>query len=455
MAESPYWNPKTETLARDDLRELQLAKLGSVVSWAGQRSPHYRQTLADAGFSAGDGAGGLQAGPRGWEDLRRLPFLTREEWLSGQAARPPYGTLPAAGHEAAVRLHTTSGTSGKEPLRALDSRKDWAWAAEMWCYGLWAQGVRPGDVAYVAFGYGSFIGFWGMHYGLEKLGALVIPGGAQPTERRVRQIVDFGATVVASTPTYALRLAQEAASQGLDLAGSPVHTLVLSGEPAGSIPETKALIEQQWGAKAYDTAGMTEISTIFMFECAHQPGGAHIIEDHLIEEVIDPLTDEPVDYGEMGERVVTSFGRSMIPLIRYRTSDLVVKIPGSRCECGRTTDIYEGGVLGRTDDMKLVRGTNVYSRAIESLVRGHPEIDEFQIRINREGVRDEIALRVELVDQGTAAAEWPRLAEMLHKELADAHEGLNFQVELADAGSLPRFELKAKRLVDERPTPGA
>lgn len=446
MADSPYWNPKVETLSRDDLHALQLAKLRKVVGWAAERSPYYRETLSPAGFSADTVAEKLRA----WDDLRLLPYLTRDQWMAAQAQHPPYGTLPVAGADAAVRLHTTSGTSGKEPLRALDSRKDWAWAAEMWCYGMWAQGIRPSDVAYVAFGYGSFIGFWGLHYGLEKLGALVIPGGAQPTERRVRQIVDFGVTVVASTPTYALRLAQEAEAQGLDLPGSPVHTLVLSGEPAGSIPETKHLIEQLWGAKAYDTAGMTEISTIFMFECAHQPGGAHIIEDHVIEEVIDPLTEKPVGYGEMGERVVTSFGRSMIPLIRYRTSDLVVKVPGDRCGCGRTYDIYEGGVLGRTDDMKLVRGTNVYARAIESIVRGHPEIDEFQIKITAEGIRDEIALRVELQHQDRTAGDWPRIAEALHKELADAHEGLNFLVELAEPDTLPRFELKARRLVDER-----
>ncbi|MGH3319807.1 MAG: phenylacetate--CoA ligase family protein [Streptosporangiaceae bacterium] len=446
MADSPYWNPKTETLPREDLRSLQLAKLRAVTRWAAERSPHYRRAFGEAGFSPDQ--------LRTWDDLRRIPYLTRDEWMASQAAHPPYGEIPVADGGPAVRLHTTSGTTGKDPLRALDSRKDWAWAAEMWCYGVWAQGIRPPDVAYVAFGYGSFIGFWGLHYGLEKLGALVIPGGAQPTERRIRQIVDFDTTVVASTPTYAMRLAQEATDQGLDLPRSSVHTLVLSGEPAGSIPETKKLIEGQWGAKAYDTAGMTEISTIFMFECAHQPGGTHIIEDHVIEEVVDPRTGEPVDYGEMGERVVTSFGRSIIPLIRYRTSDLVVKVPAYRCTCGRTFDLYEGGVLGRTDDMRLVRGTNVYPRAIESIVRGHVEVDEFQVKVVRQDIRDEITLLVELHDQERRTAEWPRLAEMLRKELADAHEGLNFRVDLAEPGALPRFELKARRLVDERPGQG-
>ncbi len=141
---------------------------------------------------------------------------------------------------------------------------------------------------------------------------------------------------------------------------------------------------------------MTEIGTIMVFECSHQPGGTHIIEDHMIEEVIDPETLEPVAYGERGERVVTSFGRGAIPLIRYRTGDLVCKVPASTCDCGRTFDIYEGGILGRVDDMKLIRGTNVYPRAIEAIVREFPEVDEFQTVITREGIRDEITLRVEL-----------------------------------------------------------
>ncbi|HZD66927.1 MAG TPA: hypothetical protein VE152_12585 [Acidimicrobiales bacterium] len=444
MSDQAYWNPRTETLPREDLRALQLAKLRRVVAFAAERSPHYRDAFAGAGVGPEDLAS--------LDDLRRLPFTTRSGWMAGQEAAPPFGTLAAAGPGEAIRLHTTSGTSGQVSLRALDSRKDWAWAAELWCYGLWAAGVRPDDLAYVAFGYGSFIGFWGLHYGLEKLGALVVPGGAQTTENRVRQIVDFGATVVATTPTYAFRLAQCARDLGLDLPGAPVRCLILSGEPAGSIPETKALIEAQWGARAHDTAGMTEISTIFMFECAHQPGGAHIIEDHLIEEVVDPATGEPVAEGCLGERVVTSFGRSMVPLIRYRTADLVVRVPATRCGCGRTFDLYEGGVLGRADDMKVVRGTNVYPRAVESIVRGCPEVDEFQLAIVTEGIRDEIYLRCELHDQAGRVGEWPAICERLAAALAGAHEGLRFRVELAEAGSLPRFELKARRLVDRRPS---
>ena len=281
---------------------------------------------------------------------------------------------------------------------------------------------------------------------------LNVPGGAQTTEARMRQIIEFGATVVASTPTYALRLAQEAQRLGIDLPGSAVSRVILSGEPAGSIPQTKALIEQQWGAKAYDTAGMTEIGTIMVFECSHQPGGTHIIEDHVIEEVVNPDTLEPVPYGESGERIVTSFGRGSIPLIRYRTGDLVCRVPASRCSCGRGFDIYEGGILGRVDDMKIIRGTNVYPRAIEAIVREYDEVDEFQTVITREGIRDEITLRVEL-KHDLDDTQWDGLAETLHNRLALAHEGLNFRIERAAPGELPRFELKAKRTIDLRDAP--
>jgi phenylacetate-CoA ligase len=442
VSDSPYWNPKTETLARPQLEALQLAKLRRQVAWAADRSPWFKRTLEGV-----DSDRLLSL-----SDLRGLPMLTREDWMNSQAEHPPYGELPAIGGEGAIRIHTTSGTTGRMPLRALDSRKDWAWIAEMWAYGIWGCGIRPDDTAYIAFGYGSFIGFWGLHYAMEKMGVLNVPGGAQPTDARVRQIIDFGATVVASTPTYALRLAQEASVLGIDLPASGVERLILSGEPAGSIPQTKALIEEQWGAKAYDTAGMTEIGTIMVFECDHQPGGTHIIEDQVIEEVIDPGTLEPVAYGERGERVVTSFGRGAIPLIRYRTGDLVCKVPASRCTCGRGFDIYEGGILGRVDDMKIIRGTNVYPRAIEAIVREFSEVDEFQTVITREGVRDEITLRVELKPDWNADG-WDGLSEDLRKRLALAHEGLNFRLERADAGELPRFELKAKRTVDKRDAP--
>lgn len=442
MAESPYWNPKNETLPRDDIRRLQTHKLRQMTEWAYAKSPFHRRRFDEAGFRPEQ----IQT----FDDLRRVPMMTREEWMQSLEDYPMFGDLPATDPVHAVRYHLTSGTSGRTPIRVLDSMKDWEWIAEMWCYGFWGFGVRPDDVIYFAFGYGSFIGFWGAHYCSEKLGALVIPGGAQTTEQRIKQIVEMGVTTVCSTPTYALRMWQVATEMGVNLAAdSKVNKLILSGEPAGSIPAVKRQLEEAWGAKCGDTAGMTEVGTIMIFECANQPGGTHIIEDHFIEEVINPDSGEPVGYGELGERIVTSFGRGFIPVLRYRTKDMVIKVPHTACTCGRTTDIYDGGIRGRWDDMKLIRGTNVYPRAVESIVREFDAIDEFQIYISREGIRDEIAIKMEL--KPGRESEWPELEKRLRKALADSHEGLHFLVVLMEPGTLPRFELKAKRLVDVRP----
>jgi phenylacetate-CoA ligase len=437
---SPYWNPKNETLPRSDLRALQLEKLRRLAAWAHAKSPFHRARFEAARFHPDQ--------LRSLDDLRRMPCMTREDWMAAQERRPPFGDLPAVDPQAAIRYHYTSGTSGRTPIRALDGMKDWEWIADMWAYGFWAFGIRSSDIVLFAFSYGTFIGFWGAHYCCEKIGALVLPTGNFTTDARVKTIREMGVTTVCSTPTYALRLWQAATDMGVDLAASPVNKLILSGEPAGSIPAVKRQLEQAWGAKVGDTAGMTEIGTIFTFECSHQPGGTHIIEDNFIEETLAPDGDEPVAYGERAERVVTSFGRGLIPLLRYRTKDLVIKVPHTTCSCGRTGDIYDGGIQGRWDDMKLIRGTNVYPRAVESIVREYEAIDEFQILITRDGVRDDIAVRCEL--KADREGEWSALQSRLERDLSDAHEGLRFSVVRAAAGTLPRFELKAKRLVDTR-----
>jgi phenylacetate-CoA ligase len=438
---SPYWNPRHETMPRAEIEALQVRKLKNLVAWAEQRVPWQARRLKAAGVTA-DSIKSLK-------DLRRIPMMTRDEWMQAQLEQPPYGPLLAAPEEVAIRYHLTSGTTGRIPLQVLDSMKDWEWIAEMWCYGFWGFGVRPRDVVFFAFSYGTFVGFWGAHYASEKIGCLVLPGGNMTTEARVKQILTMKATVVCSTPTYALRMAQEARTMGVDLAGGPVKRLILSGEPAGSIPATKRLIESEWGAKAADTAGMTEVGTIMIFECEKQPGGTHIIEDHYIEEVVDPETGEPVGYGELGERLITSFGRGFIPVLRYRTRDLVVRVPASTCSCGRTFDLYDGGIRGRVDDMKLVRGTNIYPRAVEAIVREHKEIDEFRIHLyTADGRQDEIEILVEIEGEDGHANE--RIMHQLRKSLSQSHEGLRIGVKQVERGSLPRFELKAKRLQDDR-----
>jgi phenylacetate-CoA ligase len=442
MAYSEYWNPKNETLPREQLRALQLIKLRRLCDWAWERSGFHRRLWEKGGFRPEQ--------LKSLDDLRRIPFMTREDWMDAQMERPVFGDLTTVEHDLAIRYHLTSGTSGRVPIRVLDGRKDWEWIAEMWAYGFWAFGVRPEDRVFFAFSYGTFIGFWGAHYACEKIGALVLPSGGSTTELRVKTIVEAGATTVCSTPTYALRLWQTAREMGVDLAKeSKVDKLILSGEPAGSIPAVKQQIQDAWHAKVGDSAGMTEVGSITMFECRYQPGGMHLIEDHVIEESLEHDGDAPVPYGEEAERVVTSFGRGFIPLVRYRTKDLVVKVPHTTCPCGRTGDIYDGGIRGRWDDMKLIRGTNVYPRAVEAIVREFDAIDEFQIVIERVEMQDEITVQVEMKPGSESG--WQQVRERLGAALRDAHEGLRFNVAMAAQGSLPRFELKAKRLTDKRP----
>ncbi len=445
MSQKPsvgYWNPKTETMPREQLQELQLRKLQAMVGWAYEHSALWRRKFDQVALDPRD--------IRTLDDIQLIPFLTKDEFLYAQTGAPLFGETLAAPQELALRYHQTSGTSGRTPLRALDGRKDWEWQSEMWAYGLYAFGVRPKDVLYLPFGYNVFIGFWSMHYGAEKVGALVIPGGAQTREMRLKQIMELEATVVATTPTYALRLAQSAEDMGLDLVNdSKVEMVLCTSEPGASIPSTKRTIEEQWGARVGDFVGMTESGTIFAFECSEQCGAVHIIEDHFYEEVIDPRTLKPVAYGQKGERVMTSFGRGMMPVLRFRTGDLVEKVESSYCSCGRTFDLYKGGVLGRTDDMKLIRGTNVYPSAVENIVREYKEIREFLIILTREGYIDEITVQIEpRSDVGEDRLDY--LSYELASDLAEAHENLRFNIVIVEPGSLTKVDDLANRLQDLR-----
>ncbi|MBI4318671.1 MAG: phenylacetate--CoA ligase family protein [Chloroflexi bacterium] len=438
-----YWNPRTELMPREKLEDLQVRRLRVMVAWAQERSPLWQRKLNAAGVKPDD--------IRTLEDIQAIPFLTKSEILDSQQEHPPFGDIfTGECADLGVAYHQTSGTSGRAPLRVFETARGWNWGADTWATGLYAFGVRRQDVVYFAFGYGPFQGFWGAHYAFQKIGATTIPGGAQTSENRIRQIIELGATVVAATPSYAIRLAQIAEGMGINLAtDSKVEMLLLAGEPGANVPATKAMIERAWGAHGGDFAGMTESSGLTTFECSEKPGGMHINDANFIEEVVDPIANKWLEYGQRGERISTSFGKGVIPLLRYRTGDLVEKTPGSRCACGRTWDIYNGGIIGRVDDMKLIRGTNVFPSAIEGVVRKHDEIHEFQIVLHKVTYIDEITVRLD-PKPDVSGAEWPRLMQELTKELAEAHEGLRFNVEMATPGELPTFEHKAKRLVDRR-----
>ena len=436
-----YWNPKNELMQREELEMLQLKKMRALVDWSYQNSRLWQRKLDGVGYKPGD--------LNSLEEMRGIPFLTRKELSESQENFPLFGDIMSIPPELAVRYHQTSGTSGRGPLRILDGWKDWEWGSEMWCYGLYAFGIRESDICLVASGYGNFIGFWLAHYACERLGALTLPSGGMSSEDRINKIMEMDVTVLVSTPTYAIRLAQVAEEMGIDLAkDSKVCFLVHAGEPGASIPATKRMLEEKWGAKVGDFPGMSETGGSTCFECAEQSGGLHILEDHYFQEVIDPVTTENLGHNQRGELVLTSFGRGALPLIRYRTGDLVERVESSYCTCGRTFDLYKGGILGRADDMRLVKGVNVFPAAVEDIVREFTEISEFQIVIYTERDIDQVKVKIDFQPE-VGEARCQVLKKALAEKLYKAHR-LSFKVEIAEPGSLPRFELKSKRLLDLR-----
>lgn len=373
------------------------------------------------------------------DEFRKLPFTIKGELVQDQLEHPPYGTDLSFPLERYIRIHQTSGTTGK-PLYWLDTEESWEWWGECWRIIFQAAGIRAGDRIYFAFSFGPFIGFWAGWEGARKVGAMAISGGGQSTAQRLKAIIDYGATVLVCTPTYALHMAAEARKIGIDMArDSAIRITVHAGEPGASIPGTKKRIEETWGAKCHDHAGVTEVGA-FAFECQSQPGGIHVNENEFIAEVIDPNTGEPTKPGEKGALTITNLGRIGSPVIRYRTGDLV-QPSYQPCPCGRPFMLLEGGVLGRVDDMVVVRGVNVFPGAIENVLREFPEIEEFRVEIFEKEALTEIKLILEpSSDQNSVRGLAEKIGGRIRERL-----GLRPQVEVVAPGTLPRFELKAKR----------
>jgi phenylacetate-CoA ligase len=370
--------------------------------------------------------------------LKRLPFTTKSELVENQALHPPFGTDLTFPQERYVRIHQTSGTTGK-PMYWLDTEESWDWWAECWKVIFDAAGVVPTDRIYFAFSFGPFIGFWAGWEGARKLGAMAVSGGGQSTSQRLRATIDLGATVLVCTPTYAVHMASEATKAGMDLAReSAVRITIHAGEPGASIPSTKKMIEETWGAKCYDHPGATEVGA-FGFECQAQPGGVHVNEGEFIAEIIDPHSDQPTREGEKGELVITNLGRIGSPVIRYRTGDLV-QPRRQPCRCGRPFMLLEGGVLGRADDMIVIRGVNVFPSAVENVMREFPEIEEFRVEVFEHQAMRELRLIVEPVAQTSVQGLEEKVSQRTRERI-----GLRPEVELVSPGTLPRFELKAKR----------
>jgi phenylacetate-CoA ligase len=435
--ESRFLEPEIEAASRPTLTRLQEARLREQVGHAYRGSPFYRRKL--------DGAGVKPADVTMLADLARLPFTTKDELRQSQAEQPLWGEFLAVPLEDCLRVHMTSATTGR-PLAFLDTKEDWSAFARSYARSLYAFGVRKRDVVMAAFSYGPWIGYWGGFHAAQELGALVFPAGGFSTDQRIDALLTYPITVLGCTPSYALFIAEQAARKGVDLAKQArIRITWHTGEPGASIPATRAKIEAAFGGKAYDLPGLTEIAA-WGFECEARSGLTHVHEDYCYPEVLDEQ-DRAVAPGETGELVLTSLYRKAMPLLRYRTRD-VVRLAERGCPCGRTLVAFEGGVLGRLDDMKKVRGIIVYPRRIEELVRPHEAVDEFQIVFRRVGGLDDILVRIDPS---------PRLGERERAALVAAlHEtlrlglGIRVTVEAVEPGSLPRWDHKARRVKDER-----
>ncbi len=425
-----YFDPFIETLGRNALEEFQMHRFRMMLEEILSGNGFYQRKLYDAGVrKAGD--------IKRLEDLYKLPFTTKQELTLDQIGNAPYGTNLTYPRDRYTKIHQTSGTTG-EPLQCLDTDESWEWWARCWATVYRAVGVTPRDRIFFAFSFGPFIGFWSAYEGAKHVGGLAVPGGGMSSLQRARAILTHDITVVVCTPTYALHLAEVAEEEGLDIAGSAVHTTIHAGEPGASLPGTRSRIEKAWGARAFDHAGATEVGA-WGFESQAQ-NGVFVHEGEFIFEVIDPDTG---DHAEEGELIITNLGRVGFPVIRYRSGDRVRIAEGPSAD-GRTFRRLDGGVIGRVDDAMTVRGINVFPSAIENVVRRFSEIGEFAVDVYRRDELDELELKIEV-----SGAEPDMVAAALQGEIRDSI-GIRSTVSAVPHGTLPRFDLKARRFKDHR-----
>ena len=424
--------PRTPASSREELERIQLARLRELLGAVRPSNAFYETKLGPAGID--DSVASLDA------FRANCPFTTKSELAADHQANPPYGNNLTYPVEHYTRSHQTSGTSGA-PLRWLDTPESWQWMIDNWCDIFRAAGVSAADRIFFAFSFGPFIGFWLAFEAGEALGALNIPGGGLSSAARLQAIFTHDTNVLCCTPTYALRLAEVAKEENIDLAKSPVRTIVVAGEPGGSIPATRKRLEEAWpGATVFDHHGMTEVGPV-TYQCPAQAGVLHVLEEAYLPEIIDPETTKPVTAGGTGELVLTTLGRHGSPLIRYRTGDLVTAAAKSPCRCGSHDLALQGGILGRADDMIVVRGVNVYPSAVEEILRSAGGVAEYRVHISRNDALVEMSVEVE-PNNGDDNSLATRLAKVFQETLA-----LRVPVNIVEPGALPRFELKARRWI--------
>lgn len=401
------------------------------------RNPFWTRKFGSAGVDAAQ-IGSLA-------DLQKLPLTEKSELVADHAAHSPYGSNLTYELADYSRMHQTSGTTG-HPLRWLDTPASWNWFLDCWEQIYRMVGLRRDDRLAFPFSFGPFIGFWAAFDGANRLGHFCLAGGGMSSQARLKLIEENRATVVCCTPTYALRLAEVAAEHGFDLAGGSVRALIVGGEPGGSIPATRQRIEKAWGGRVFDHWGMTDIGSLTI-ESLDRPGGLYLLETECIAEIIDPKSLVPVPPGSEGELVLTNLGRWGSPLIRYRTGDLV------RASTEPSPDGYEllfleGGILGRADDMLIIRGNNVYPSSLEAILRGYDEIAEYRITVETRRAMTHLKIEIEPTAACASPSSASRLVEQIREDVQDR---LSFQAEIVSVppDTLPRFELKGRRFVRE------
>ena len=424
-----FFEQSIETMPRKALEELQIEKLRSMLKQIYGRNRFYTDKL--------DAAGIHPESIKTLDDLKRLPLTSKSELVQAQSDALPLGSNATFEESAYSRFHQTSGTTGT-PLRVLDTPESWDWWGRCWGHVLAGAGLTENDRLFVPFSFGPFIGFWAAVEGARKINALMIPGGGRDSLQRLHLMKELGVTAMCCTPTYALRLAEVARESGFDLSQIPLRTLIHAGEPGANVPATKARIESVWNAKCFDHAGASEIGA-HSFECEVQPNGTHVTESEFIVEVLNPETQEAVPEGEQGELIITNLGRIGYPVIRYRSGDLVV-LNQQKCACGRSFARFEGGVLGRADDMVVVRGINVFPSAVENLVRQCEAVEEFRITVSTNREMGNLAIELDLSKNANPESARKTVDQAIQNELS-----LRPEITVVPSGSLPRFEMKAKR----------
>jgi phenylacetate-CoA ligase len=436
MAKKTYrFDPAAETMPRAKLRALQLKRLKQTVKNAFDKVPPHRARMKDRGVKPAD--------IRSLDDLAALPFTVkgdlRDHYPFGMFARP---------RESLVRVHASSGTTGKPTVVGYTARDIATWA-ELMARTMACAGARPGDVIHNAYGYGLFTGGLGAHYGGERLGATVVPMSGGATERQIVLLQDFGARVLCATPSYALSIAEVAEKQGVDLRKSKLEIGIFGAEPWSEAMRKE--LDARLGIKAVDIYGLSEImGPGVAAECVEVRDGLHGWEDHFLFEVIDPDTGKDVPEGQPGELVITTLTKEALPMLRYRTRD-ITRVTTGRCACGRT-HLRIRRITGRNDDMLIIRGVNVYPSQVEAVLIGFPDIaPHYQLVVERKGAMDQLTVEVEIAPSLAAtAAAYAVIGDKVRHHIKSMI-GVTTDVEVKQPGEIPRSQGKAVRVRDLRP----